>query len=155
MKFQSNFGVRTLLATQVQGLMEQYLHHLYEFTVICLKTKLNNKRQIMSEVMAHLNQVWHRLSFETIQCKIEGQKKVETYIENIVGEQINENIAMHGDAQKVQNELNNGPDDVDSEGSEDFHKGQRTQKADDYDQFSKLMRQKIEFSISFILDKFN
>ena len=66
MKFQSNFGVRTLIATQVQGLMDQYLHHLYEFTVACLKTKLNNKRQIMSEVMAHLNQVWHRLSFETI-----------------------------------------------------------------------------------------
>ena len=60
---------------------------------------------------------------------------------------------MLGDVEKIRKELNDEEEKIDSEGSEDFHKGQRTQKADDYDQFSKLMRQKIEFSIGNVLEK--
>jgi len=44
-----------------------------------------------------------------------------------------------------------GEDSDCSEGSGDFHQSQRTQKLDDYDQLARLMRLRMEFSVSLML----
>ena len=83
-KFQTNFGIRAVVNCPVEGLLENYLQSVFEFTISCLRCNLDNKRQVMNEVMAHLNVVWQRFSFEIIQSKAEGQQKVELYVEQII-----------------------------------------------------------------------
>jgi hypothetical protein len=48
-----------------------------------------------------------------------------------------------------------GNQTYDEEEEENFDKAQRTTKNDDLDFFSKLMRQKSEFSLGKILERFN
>ena len=73
----------------------------------------------------------------------------------IITAQIQENLSLLGDVEKIKQEISDGPDLADdSEEVEDFHQSQRTQKFDDFDQFSKLMRQKLEGSIPLLLERF-
>jgi len=39
-----------------------------------------NKQKTLDELMAHINQVWQRFMFETVQLKSESQQKVEEYV---------------------------------------------------------------------------
>ena len=146
-KFQFNFGVRSIINCEQESLTENYLQGIYNITVQSYRCNLPTKETIICELMANMNQIWQRFNFETIQLKLELQSKVEGFITDIIQVQVDENL------NQIQNIT---PDDDDGDlsgGSEDFDKSQRLQKHDDYDQFSKLMRTKIEFSIPLILER--
>jgi len=65
-KFQNNFGSRALINTKVEGLVDAYVKILFQYSVECLQCTLPNKQQILTEFMAFLNQVWYRLSLESV-----------------------------------------------------------------------------------------
>ena len=140
-KFQNNFGVRGIINCEKEGLLEVYLQNLYQYTIGCFQT---GKKRVITELMAFINQIWQRLTFETMQIKAESQQKVEMYIQEIIQVQMDESL-------KAANQEDLADDD--SDGEEDFHKSQRTQKLDDFDQLSKLMKQKLEYSVSLLLDR--
>ena len=74
---------------------------------------------------------------------------MEEYISQIITTQIDENL----NCQSKDPDLDDN--DHQSDGSEDFEKTQKTIQADSFDWFSKLMRQKVDFSIPILLDRFN
>lgn len=64
-------------------------------------------------------------------------------IHQVIQVQIDENLKCHDDLEKIRNEMQNGNGhDLghDSEGSEDFHTGQTSNKDADFEEFSKLLR---------------
>lgn len=95
--------------------------------------------------MSYINQTWYRIILEVVQCKTANQEKVIQWVHEVIQVQIDQNLRCQ------QEEV----EDHDSEGSEDFHKGQLTKKADDFDQFAKVLRQRVEFSIPILLDRVN
>ena len=63
--------------------------------------------------MAYINQVWQRLTFETMQLKTESQQKIASFIQEIIQVQIDESLT-------AANQEDQGDGDSDEE--EDFHK---------------------------------
>ena len=63
--------------------------------------------------MAYINQVWQRLTFETMQLKTESQQKIDSFIQEIIQVQIDESLT-------AANQEDQGDGDSDEE--EDFHK---------------------------------
>jgi hypothetical protein len=70
-KFHENFGIRSLINCEVPGLTSVYLQNLYKYTVEAFKCSLPNKKQIISELMAQINNTWYRISLEVVQTKSE------------------------------------------------------------------------------------
>jgi hypothetical protein len=83
-KFQQNFGVRSLVGCEMEGLVEKYFESLFTFTISAYRTTLSNKPSTITELMAHTNSIWSRFVFETIQLKSELQEKVEGFILEII-----------------------------------------------------------------------
>ena len=144
-----NFGVRSVVGAEVPMLVENYFQAIFNLTIASYQSNLPNKQKTMDELMTHINQVWQRFMFETVQLKSESQQKMEEYISQIITTQIDENL----NCQSKDPDLDDN--DHQSDGSEDFEKTQKTIQADSFDWFSKLMRQKVDFSIPILLDRFN
>ena len=81
---------------------------------------------------------------------------MESYTQAIIQIQIDEQLKSNGDRQAVQRQMqaeqdDQGDDSDCSQGSGDFHQSQRTQKLEDQDQFARLLRLRMEFSVSLML----
>ena len=101
-------------------------------TIQSFSANLPNKQKTLDELQTHINQVWQRFMFETVQLKTDAQQKMEEYLSQIITTQIDQNLNCQS--------REPDQDGADSDCSEDFEKTQKTIQADSYDWFSKLMR---------------
>lgn len=92
---------------------------MYNLTVFAFRSNLNNKAAIITEMMAHMNLLWQKFSWETTSLKLDMQQKVEQFVSDIIQIQIDENLNM------ISKDSNNAFDEQ-SDASEDFDKSQRT-----------------------------
>lgn len=91
-----------------------------------------------------LNQVWQRVLFEAQSLKVACSARVEEIITQII------QTFLDNSLQVVLKQ-----DELDEDEEENFEKTERTVRNDDIDFFSKLMKQKSEFSMALILDRYN
>ena len=151
-KFQNNIALRSLINSNINGLPEAYVKALFEFSVISFKCALPNKKSIVAEFMSQLNQVWFRVHIDQSSAATQDELKsmIGTVTEAVLQIELEETMKLRGDPAGIEAELQEQDDDGnDSESSEKFHAAQK--KNDDYDQLAKLLRAKIEFSMSLVL----
>ena len=71
-KFHDNFGVRGLVNCEIEEVLDQYLLCIYQFTIEAFSCNLPNKKQVIQELMAYINQTWYRIILEVVQCKTQN-----------------------------------------------------------------------------------
>lgn len=76
-KFQFNFGVRSVVSSDLEGLSDQYFQGLFNLTVEAFRFNGPTKKVVILELMTYMNNIWQRFNFETIQLKLESQQRVE------------------------------------------------------------------------------
>jgi len=83
-KFQFNFGLRSVVSTEVENLADTYIQGMYNFSMYAYRSTLQNKQSIMTELMAQTNVIWQKFSWETTSLKMEIQQKVEGFVAEII-----------------------------------------------------------------------
>ena len=129
------------------ALLEGYLTELYQFTVKSYETPSESIKFHSSR----LNHLWQRVFFESMALNVSCQNRLEDIIKALIRAYLDENLK-----QKALNLGQTPNDEEENEEDEDenFDKTQRTQRHDDLDWFSKLMKQKVEDSLALILERF-
>lgn len=146
LKIQSTFQVRDM-SKAGDALLEGYLSELFNFTMMSYKTPSDSIKFHASK----LNHLWQRVFFESMALNVSCQGRLESIVIELITCFLDANIE-----QKAVNPLTSNQDDEDADDEdENFDKGERTQKQEDLDWFSKLMRQKITESMQLLLDRFN
>ena len=144
-KVQSNFQVRDL-SKAGDALLEGYLTELFKFAIESYKTPSESIKFHSSR----LNHLWQRVYFESMALNVSCQNRVEDMIKELIQVYLDENLQQKAlNFGQFQNESDQEEDE-----DENFDKNQRTQKHDDLDWFSKLMKQKAEDSLALILNRF-
>lgn len=145
-----NFQIRDLAKIGDAGL-ELYLLELYNFTIEAFKVP-----SVSFKFHAGiLNQVWQRILQESNALKVTCQNKVEEMIDSIIKIYLEENLRQEGvvSAQGTGSILDNDKDGEDED--ENFQKREKTQRAENLDYITRLMRAKTEVSMSLILNFYN
>ena len=90
-----------------------------------------------------LSELWHRIWSAANTYKVISTEVISDFIVNIITAYIDSNLALRSsDSSKF--------DDTEEE---NFDKMERTKYDEDLDWFSRLMRTKMDFSISFLLSR--
>ena len=128
------------------ALLEGYLSELFNFTMQSYKMPNDSIKFHASK----LNHLWQRVFFESMAMNVSCQGRLETIVIQLITCFLDGNLQ-----QRAVNPLTSGnsSEDADDE-DENFDKTERTQKQDDLDWFSKLMRQKISESLELLLSRF-
>ena len=92
-----------------------------------------------------LCQLWQRVLFEGMTLKVSCQEKVESIVDQLITSYLDFNLQM----QLNPTVLFDGEDE-----EENFGKDQRTTRNDDLDFFAKLIRQKVDFGLRLICERF-
>lgn len=92
-----------------------------------------------------LNFFWSRVLFEAMALKVHCQEQLESIVTQMISTYLDNCLQMQACIVPATDN-----DDTDDE-EENFDKDQRTQRTDDLDYFSKLMKTKIEFSLQLLV----
>lgn len=57
-KFQFNFGVRSIVNSEIEGLVDEYFQGLYNLTMISYQYQGPTKATVIQELMAFMNNIW-------------------------------------------------------------------------------------------------
>lgn len=129
------------------ALLEGYLTELFKFTIASYKTPSASIKYHASK----LNHLWQRVLFESMALQVSCQNRLDDLINQIIQTYLDENLKQ----QAINfSSFNGGKADETDDDDENFEANQRTQKHDDFDWFSKLMRQKMEDSMQLLLRRY-
>lgn len=115
---------------------------MFKFTLASYKTPSASIKYHASK----LNHLWQRVLFEASALQIPCQSRLDELINEVILTYLDENLKQ----QAISSFAEDDPDDED----ENFERNQRTQKNDDFDWFSKLMRQKMDDSMRMLLQRY-
>lgn len=129
------------------ALLEGYLTELFKFTIASYKTPSASIKYHASK----LNHLWQRVLFESMALQVSCQNRLDDLINQIIQTYLDENLKQ----QAINfSSFNGGKADETDDDDENFEANQRTQKHDDFDWFSKLMRQKMEDSMQLLIRRY-
>ena len=129
------------------ALREGYLTELFKFTIASYKTPSASIKYHASK----LNHLWQRVLFESMALQVSCQNRLDDLINQIIQTYLDENLKQ----QAINfSSFNGGKADETDDDDENFEANQRTQKHDDFDWFSKLMRQKMEDSMQLLIRRY-
>jgi len=114
------------------ALLEGYLTELFKFTIASYKIPSASIKYHASK----LNHLWQRVLFEATALNIPCQTRLDELINQIIQTYLDENLQQQAQNISSFSQQDDDPDDDD----ENFVKTERTQKHEDFDWFSKLMR---------------
>lgn len=97
--------------------------------------------------------MWARLTFENIQLKQGDVRKILDMACSVIMSFINANIIVQSNPTLIQSELRGEESDDPIDEEEDFTKAEELQDEDDVYHFTKLMAQRLQFSLQIIYDK--
>ena len=88
-KFQMNFGLRSLVNAEQQQVVGVYIQSLFNYCLFAFNADVKCKSKVMDEMMAWINLVWTRFSFESNTFQSDQTKvQVEQFIKDVVRTQI-------------------------------------------------------------------